>query len=192
MPKIQKSIDVKRRGAGYGVGLLAINLFPAFLLFLFWIIITASFSLINIVLGITCSFLVAVIARSVLAIGLDKDITIPVLIRLPFFTVVLMWEIVKANVNLALILMNPRLPIDPRIIRYKTNLKGELGRTVFANSITLTPGTVTVDVQDDILYVHCLATHHWKGLLGGRFERMVAWLFQQKLGEQNHVGELVV
>ncbi len=170
---------------------MAVSLFPALLLFLFWIVLTASFSLISIILGIICSFLTAIIARSVLAIGLDKAITIPVLIRFPFFAVALIWEIIKANVNLAFIVISPRLPIDPRIIRLKTGLKGDLERTMFADSITLTPGTLTVDVQDDIFYVHCLAPHHQKGLLEGRLERLVAWLFRQKIGKQDHTGELI-
>ena len=161
------------------------------LLFLFWIIITASFSFVNIILGIICSFLTAVIAGLVLARQPYKDITIPVLIRFPFFTVALIWKIIRANIDVALIVINPRLPIEPRIVWFKTRLKGDLERTLFADSITLTPGTVTVDVQDDVFYVHCLAAHHQKGLLEGRLERMVAWLFRQKLGEQDHVGGLV-
>ena len=160
------------------------------LLLLFWIVITASFSFVNIILGIVCSCLTMVIAWLVLGRRLIEGITLPVLVRFPLFAVALIWEIIKANIDVALIVINPQLPISPRIVQFKTRLKGDLERTIFANSITLTPGTVTIDVQDDIFYVHCLATHHQRGLLQGR-DRMVAWLFGQKLGEQEHAGESV-
>ena len=97
---------------------------------------------------------------------------------------------IKANLILALVVMRPRLLIDPRIVQFKTKLRGELSRTILADSITLTPGTVTVDAEDDILFVHCLTVSHREGLLQRRCERLVAWLFKQKLTEPNHAEEL--
>lgn len=159
-------------------------------LFLFWIFVTASFSLINIILGVICSFLTVVIAWLVLSIELPEDITLSFLIRLPVFVVALIWAVLKANLILVLIVISPRLPIHPRIVPFKTKLKGDFSKTILAGSITLTPGTVTVDAQDDILFVHCLAVSHRESLLEGRWERLVLWLFGQKLREPNHTEEL--
>ncbi len=63
-------------------------------------------------------------------------------------------DLVVANVQLALRILNPSLPIRPRIVEVRTGLRSPLGRLLLANSITLTPGTLTVDVQEDRLLVH--------------------------------------
>lgn len=150
------------------------------LLFVFWIILTAAFTAHELVLGAICSALVAVISFSILANVLDPRITPAVILRFPFFALALLLQIIKANIDVALIIVNPRLPIDPRIIEYWTYLPDDLPRTIFADSITLTPGTVTVELDEDKLYVHCLAVHHEEGLRKGKLERMVAWLFGVK------------
>lgn len=150
------------------------------LLFVFWIILTASFAAYDLVLGAVCSALVATISFTILAHTLDPRITPLVMLRFPFFALALIVEIIKANIDVALIIINPRLPIDPRIVEYQTFLPDDLPRTVFADSITLTPGTVTVELEGDRLYVHCLAEQHQEGLLAGKLERKVAWLFGVK------------
>jgi multicomponent Na+:H+ antiporter subunit E len=152
----------------------------ASLLFLFWIILTAALVMYELVLGAICSALVAVISFSILAHTLDRRITPKVLLRFPLYALAMVWEISKANIDVALIIINPKLPIDPRIIEYKTYLPDDLPRTVFADSITLTPGTVTVELDEERLYVHCLAPHHEEGLREGRLEHLVAWLFGVK------------
>lgn len=152
----------------------------ASLLFTFWIILTATFVVYELVLGAICAALVAVMSFAILAHTIDRRITPIVMLRFPFFALALIWEIIKANLDVALIIISPKLPIDPRIIEYKTYLPDDLPRTVFADSITLTPGTVTLELEEDRLYVHCLAPHHEEGLREGRLERMVAWLFGVK------------
>jgi multicomponent Na+:H+ antiporter subunit E len=156
------------------------KLLLAFILFIFWVILTASLARASLLLGAICSALTAAISLLVLARTLDPDITLPVLARFPVFAVRLIWEIIKANIDVAKIIINPKLPIDPRVTEYRTFLKGDLPKTVFADSITLTPGTVTLEIKDDIFYVHCLAAHHEEGLHQGTLERMVAWLFGVK------------
>ena len=79
--------------------------------------------------------------------------------RLPQLSLYLVWlmgQIVKANVAVIVKVLGPRHAIDPALVRLKTGAKSDLGRALFANSITLTPGTVTVDVEGDMLVVHAL------------------------------------
>ena len=176
------------RWRDFGVRELLLALFP----FLFWIFITTSFSLANIILGLICSCLTAVIVWLVFRIRLPEDITPLFLVRLPVFAAVLAWEVIKANLILVLIVIRPRLLIDPVIVRFKTELRGDFRRTILAGSITLTPGTLTVDAQDDDLFVHCLAVSHRAGLFRRRCERLVAWLFRQRQREPNHTEELTI
>lgn len=63
-------------------------------------------------------------------------------------------EIIKANIDVALRVIKPVIPINPGIVTVRTKLKSPVGRMILANSITLTPGTLSVDINDDILYIH--------------------------------------
>jgi multicomponent Na+:H+ antiporter subunit E len=68
----------------------------------------------------------------------------------------LLGEIVKSNITVIARVLGPRSAIDPAMVTVKTKARTELGKALFANSITLTPGTVTVDVDGDELKVHAL------------------------------------
>ncbi|MGL1893196.1 MAG: Na+/H+ antiporter subunit E [Spirochaetaceae bacterium] len=67
---------------------------------------------------------------------------------------IFLWAVVKSNIQIALIVLTPKMPINPGIVEVKTTLKSRLGRLCLANSITLTPGTITVDVKGDSLFIH--------------------------------------
>jgi len=69
---------------------------------------------------------------------------------------VLIWEVIKTNIDVAYRILHPQLLINPGIVKVKTSLKSDLGLAFLANSITLTPGTMVVDVdkQNGVLYVH--------------------------------------
>jgi multicomponent Na+:H+ antiporter subunit E len=72
------------------------------------------------------------------------------------YAFVFLFEMAKANLQVAYLVLHPKMPIHPGIIRVKTGIQSELGRTFLANSITLTPGTFTIDIKEDILYIHCI------------------------------------
>jgi multicomponent Na+:H+ antiporter subunit E len=63
-------------------------------------------------------------------------------------------ELIKSNLDVAARVINPKLPINPGIVEVKTRLTSPMGRMILANSITLTPGTLTVDIQEDRLFIH--------------------------------------
>lgn len=150
----------------------------------FWVALTATFAAYDLVLGAVCSALVAAITFVLLGQALDPNFTPAVIVRLPWFILRLIWEIIKANIDVAKIILNPKLPIDPRIVKYRTFLPEDLHKTFFADSITLTPGTVTVELEGDTLNVHCLCPYHEEGLAG--LEAMVAWLFKvRKEGQED-------
>lgn len=67
-------------------------------------------------------------------------------------------EIVLANIEVAKIVLNPALPVEPQIVRFKTRLKKPVSRVILANAITLTPGTLTVDIEGDEFVVHALTS----------------------------------
>ena len=63
-------------------------------------------------------------------------------------------ELILANIDVAKRVIDPKLPINPGIVAIKTDLKQDYKKLILANSITLTPGTITMDVQDDTLFIH--------------------------------------
>ncbi len=91
--------------------------------------------------------------------------------RLALYWPWLFWEIVKSNIAVARIVLDPKLPIAPRIIKAKASQKSDLGRVVFANSITLTPGTVSIWVYPDHIEVHALDRSFDEDLQSGEMDR---------------------
>jgi multicomponent Na+:H+ antiporter subunit E len=74
-----------------------------------------------------------------------------IILYIPMF----FWYVVIANLDVVYRVIHPDMPIKPGIVKVKTTLKNPAGRTMLANSITLTPGTLTVDItDDDYLYIH--------------------------------------
>ena len=89
--------------------------------------------------------------------SIEKDILL--LRKLPLillYILVLFWEIIKANVSAIRLTLSYRNEIDPVIVQFQTGLKTDLANVVLANSITLTPGTITVAMEEDELTVHAL------------------------------------
>lgn len=84
-------------------------------------------------------------------------------------------EIVMSALHVVGVILNPALPIAPRLVRIPFLQKDPVGITTYANSITLTPGTITVDVsrRDHRMVVHALTTAAAEGLLGGEMDRRV-------------------
>ena len=70
------------------------------------------------------------------------------------YLLVFFWDLIKSNLDVALRVLKPSLPINPGIVKTKTVLKSKMARMILTNSITLTPGTLIVDIEDDIIYIH--------------------------------------
>lgn len=79
----------------------------------------------------------------------------------------LLKEIFKANVDVAKLILAPKLALSPRMVRVKATQSTDMGVVIYANSITLTPGTVTVDIDGDELVVHAITQDMADGLTGG-------------------------
>lgn len=85
-------------------------------------------------------------------------------------------ELVIANLKVARIILDPRLRISPTVIRLDALPRGPVGQAILGNSITLTPGTVTIDDHESTLYVHCLTREGADELREGEMNRRVAAL----------------
>ena len=85
----------------------------------------------------------------------------------------LAWEGVKANLDVARIILTPALPISPRLIRVRASQQTAIGQVTYANSITLTPGTISLDVRDNQILVYALTKEAAEGVESGEMDRKV-------------------
>ncbi|MFH1368164.1 MAG: Na+/H+ antiporter subunit E [Elusimicrobiota bacterium] len=152
---------------------------------LLWFVLSWSVDLQHIITGVACSLIVAFLTGDMFTENPHKFAHLSRYMWFAVYFPVFVWEIVKANIDVARRLLSPELPIKPGIVRVRTKLKSETGITFLANSLTLTPGTTTVDVDKDngFLYIHWLnvktqdeteATH----LLVDKYEKILARIFE--------------
>ncbi|MBK8980314.1 MAG: Na+/H+ antiporter subunit E [Planctomycetes bacterium] len=121
---------------------------------LLWLAVTWSFDAASLAVG---ALLCAGVAWGLRRVELDEAPLLLAPLRLAFalaYLPVLLAYVVRANVDVAWRVLHPRLPIRPGIVRARTTLRSPSGRVLLANSITLTPGTLSVDLVGDVLYVH--------------------------------------
>ena len=98
------------------------------------------------------------------------------------YVIVLLWEIIKANFDVAYRVIHPKMPIKPGIVVIKTHLKSDIAKMILANSITLTPGTFTLDIIGDELLIHWINVKtenidEATSLIGHRFEKYLRVIF---------------
>ena len=110
-------------------------------------------------------------------IGFFEEIfSLQVIPRLPRYWGWLLPEIVKSSIDVARIILHRQLPISPTVVEFDAAPNGPVGQAILGNSITLSPGTVTLDVHDGRLRVHCLTREGADALLSGEFNRRAAQL----------------
>jgi multicomponent Na+:H+ antiporter subunit E len=142
------------------------------ILFILWLILSGKYEPFLIILGVLSSICVAWIAhRMELADpeGFPIQLGPKAIIYWPW----LIWEIVKANIDVALIIIKPKLEIQPIIFTTDASQKTDVGIVTYANSITLTPGTITVAVHSNTLEVHSLTLNAAGDVTSGNMNKRV-------------------
>jgi multicomponent Na+:H+ antiporter subunit E len=128
--------------------------------FIIWLGLTWTLNLQNLIVGGVVSILVGLLFGKLFTNEPYKVIQPKrwfwFLVYIPKFV----WEMAKANFDVAYRVIHPMMPINPGIVKVKTRIKSEMGKAFLANSITLTPGTFTVDLKDQYLYIHCINVRH--------------------------------
>ncbi|MHB1341691.1 MAG: Na+/H+ antiporter subunit E [Coriobacteriia bacterium] len=152
----------------------------ATLLMLFWLVLTGSLKALDLVFGIAVSLLLAWWTVGTLWAESDApSLTWRQALRFVAYLVFLIKEIVLAAVGVAEKVLDPRMPIAPVMITHRTRFTREVSRIALANSITLTPGTLTVDVDGDTFVVHCLNEEFAGSISNGEFEGRIKRVFEE-------------
>lgn len=101
------------------------------------------------------------------------------ILRLFFYIPWLIWQIVISSLQVAYAVLRPKMPIDPALIRFKTKLPNLESKVILGNSITLTPGTITIRIEGDEFLVHALMDVSQTGILDGSLPTEVAKLYER-------------
>lgn len=123
-------------------------------LLLLWVLLNGSLASDVLVVGLVAAFIIAFLFRDGLAVVSELRTSPRALFTTVRYVFFFIKELVKANLNVARIVLAPALPLKPGIVKVRTRLKSRMGRLLLANSITLTPGTLTVELDGEWLYIH--------------------------------------
>lgn len=156
-----------------------------FLALIIWLALTSFLDVQEIVAGIVVALLVSLAAGQFLFTSTAQPGVPRRLVAAVRYFLKFLWEMIKANFHVAYIVVHPLVPIKPGIIKVTTTLSRDTALTVLANSITLTPGTLTIDVdtRTHALYIHWIdvaatdirpATE----MIGSRFEHLLKEVFE--------------
>lgn len=133
---------------------LGSGLFLFSLLFGFWLLLTGSLDSAEIIAGLLVALIVTLISRPYLSLFHGVRLTPGAIPAFITYLALFFLALIRANLDMARRVLSPALPLQPNLVEIKTELQSPLGRLILANSITLTPGTLTVDVNDQILLIH--------------------------------------
>ena len=143
-------------------------------MFVTWLLLSGHYDPLILAFGVfSCVVTVLITWR----MGLNDDEGHPIHLgwRVPVYWAWLFWEIIKANFDVAKRIINPRLPISPTLITLKASQTTEFGQVIYANSITLTPGTVSLRVDRDTIEVHALSEELAADLAKGTMDQKATW-----------------
>jgi multicomponent Na+:H+ antiporter subunit E len=146
------------------------------ILSIFWLVNSGYFLGLLLTLGVLSVVLVVVIVKRMEKI--DGEYIAPVFlsVRLPGYLLWLLWEIIKSNIDVVKLIWQPVPKISPTIFTVKSSQKTDICKVLYANSIIMTPGTVTLDIKDDVFEVHALTTDIAEAVKQGEMDRRVSAL----------------
>lgn len=145
---------------------------------IFWFLLTFKLTVPNIIVGSIASLICAMFFGRFFVTNVYKLLQPKRYYWFIVYLVVFIWECIKANLDVAYRVLHPAMPIRPGIVCVKTTLKSDIAKMLLANSITMTPGTISVDIIDDNLYIHWIYVRSedpevYTSMITGAFEKYI-------------------
>jgi len=150
-----------------------------FSLFLFWLLLSGFFTPFLMIAGAGCSLAVVLYTRRMQVLDAEGH-PLQLLLPAPPYWGWLLVEILKSGWTVARIIVDPKLPISPTLVRFKPSQKTAVGLVTHANSITLTPGTITVEAEPHEFMVHAITRDGAAGVVDSDMDRRVLWALEGK------------
>jgi len=157
------------------------------ILFAFWLVLSGRYEAKYLSFGVLSAGLVTFLTNDLFyslyyRAEKDKAKTWLFLLQLWHFLAYLPWllsRIIIANIQVAYLVLHPRMPIEPVLLQFRTRLRGSLAQVIVANSITLTPGTTTVNLEEGKYIIHVLAPPAAGEILGAKLQNKVGVIFME-------------
>ena len=163
------------------------TIIQAVLLMLFWLILSGHYDLMHISFGVFSVILVMLmnysLRRRLFAMEEHSGDLKLSLLRLIAYIPWLLWQIVIASMQVAWVVLHPKCPIDPALLRFRTRLGNMSAKVILGNSITLTPGTITLEIEKDEFLVHSMMDISYSGIIDGTLPGEVAKLYERSPGQ---------
>ena len=150
--------------------------FKTVALFLFWVLLSGSFEWIHLGLGLVCSYGVAWVNSGHSPFVPKFRLWLSIFLYLPW----LFYKIFESGIHLSKLILHPALPIEPRLISVKTKLRHHAAVVLLGNSITLTPGTITAEVDRNKLIVHAMDKTLAEDIISKQIESKIADIFKDE------------
>ncbi|MFC2160463.1 Na+/H+ antiporter subunit E [Acidobacteriota bacterium] len=155
-----------------------------FILMGLWLLLSGKYDGFHISLGIISSITVTLLQFRInkylyYQIKIAKENSLSwgrLLIYIPW----LIWQVIIASLQVAYVVLHPKMPINPSLLKFKTKLPNIAARVILGNSITLTPGTLTINIADDEFLVHALTDASHSGIVDGSLPKQVAKLYNRR------------
>ena len=163
------------------------TIIQAILLMLFWLLLSGHYDLMHVSFGIFSVILVMLmnysLRRRLFAMEEHSGNLKLSLLRLIGYIPWLLSQIVIASLQVAWVVLHPKCPIDPALLRFRTRLDNVSSKVILGNSITLTPGTITLEIEKDVFLVHALMDISSTGIIDGTLPGQVAKLYERRPGQ---------
>ena len=146
-------------------------------------VVLAGIHVQELILGAIVSVILTIILAKLVNYTIDYRFPVKLLVFVFAYLPVFIWQLILANFDVARRVISPKIPLNPGFVKIKTDLKGDFAKLTLANSITLTPGTLSVDIDNEYIYVHTVDV---KGKtleentknISGKFEKLLGGIFK--------------
>jgi multicomponent Na+:H+ antiporter subunit E len=151
--------------------------------FMLWLLLNHTLHIQFIITGVLVSILTTCLFGNIFVKNWNKVLEIKRYLWFLWYLIIFIWECLKANFDVAYRVLHPALPIKPGIVKAKVNLRTDIARAILANSITMTPGTLSVDITGEHLFIHCISIRDENPEVASqqivdRFENILARIFE--------------
>jgi len=160
------------------------TILQSLILFGLWLLLSGKYDWFHISLGVISVFIVTLLQLRINKYlyyqkKISKENSLSwgrLLIYIPW----LIWQVIIASLQVAYVVLHPKMPINPSLLKFKTKLPNIAARVILGNSITLTPGTLTINIDDDEFLVHALTDASQSAIVDGSLPKQVAKLYNRR------------
>ena len=146
-------------------------------------VLLAGYAVQELMLGALVSAALTVILSNYVNYTIDYKFPVRLLVFIFAYVPLFIWQLLLANLDVARRVLSPKIPLNPGFVKIKTNLEGDFAKLTLANSITLTPGTLSVDIDGSDIYIHTVdvkgkTPEENREIISSKFEKVLGVVFK--------------